>query len=96
MNEKSEDFTNHEYLEFVDIGATPSGLTRRWSVRSRHGKNFLGQQIILGEVSWWSPWRQYTFKPSSNTIWNKECLRTIAGFCESITEDHRSKKSVDA
>jgi hypothetical protein len=32
---------------------------------------------LLGEIKWFGRWRQYTFFPCSDTIWNVDCLNTM-------------------
>ena len=34
-------------------------------------------QEEIGEIRWYSPWRQYCFFPYGNTIWNTGCLNDI-------------------
>jgi hypothetical protein len=79
------------YLNIVDNGTTPSGLTRRWIVYQRGGVGYDNLPIILGEIGWWSPWRQYTFTPSGNTIWNESCMDEIAAFLRLMTKEHKTK-----
>lgn len=38
----------------------------------------------LGEVRWYSPWRQYVFAPKINTLYARSCLAEIAQFVESL------------
>jgi hypothetical protein len=62
------------YLRFALEADT--GKTRRWGVFSLlHGDR-------LGTVSWYGRWRQYTFAPEPETVWNKDCLRDLAAFLE--------------
>jgi hypothetical protein len=45
-----------------------------------------------GQVRWHSPWRRYCFFPSAGTVWEQDCLRSIAEFIESETAKHRKGK----
>ena len=37
---------------------------------------------ILGAIKWYAPWRKYSFFPQPHTVFEKDCLREIADFCE--------------
>jgi len=43
----------------------------------------------LGEIAWFGRWRCYAFYPAGSTIFEKDCLRVIADFCEEKTKEHR-------
>lgn len=73
------------WIEFVDAGTSPSGKTRRWNVRTRDGGH-------LGGVSWYAPWRRYAFNPAPSTVYEQDCMRTIADFCETQTRDHKAPR----
>lgn len=49
----------------------------------------------LGCVSWWAPWRRYTFRPDSNTIYDPGCLRLIADFCYSVTVERKKVRALE-
>jgi len=36
----------------------------------------------LGVIKWYSPWRQYCFEPSNNTVFARGCLTEIVAFTE--------------
>lgn len=55
-----------------------------------------GTDFLLGKVSWYSRWRRYAFFPQPGTVFEQECLRDIAMFCEMQTNQHRAyKEQVD-
>jgi hypothetical protein len=31
----------------------------------------------LGEIRWYSHWRQYCFWPRAGTIWNRDCMTEV-------------------
>lgn len=39
----------------------------------------------LGEIRWFGRWRKYTFQPAPDTVYEEDCLRDIADFCEKMT-----------
>ena len=73
-----------KWIEFVYIGKSESGKTDLWSVITKDG---LGK---LGVVEWYSRWRKYGFSPEQRTIFEEDCLRDIADFCEAKTKEHRA------
>ncbi len=69
------------YLNFVLVHDTDK--TKIFSVNSaRH-------EIRLGVIFWYAPWRQYTIEPEPDTVWNKDCLREVAGFLEQLMVERR-------
>ena len=44
---------------------------------------------VVGRVKWHGAWRRYGFFPEPNTVWDHECLRTVALFCEEKTKERR-------
>lgn len=43
----------------------------------------------LGAVLFYPRWRRYVFQPYSNTLYEHDCLRDIADFCEAQTRAWR-------
>ena len=52
-----------------------SGKTQVWDVLDSDGDT-------LGQVRWFGRWRRYSFYPSPFTVYEKDCLREVANFCE--------------
>jgi hypothetical protein len=70
-----------EYLEFYQVSY--EGITKRFEVISRiHGYS-------LGRISWYGPWRQYTFSPAFKTVWNKDCLNDISTFLQQLMDERK-------
>lgn len=72
------------YIEIIDAGTSPSGLTRRFNVTTKGGD-------MLGEIHWHSPWRKYIFAPRTASGYEEVCLREIADYLELQTRMHSSK-----
>lgn len=73
------------YLIFENFGTTPSGKTDRDYVKSQNHE-------ILGGVSWYGPWRKYVFTAAgSQFIFDANCLREIADYCEKKTKEYKAK-----
>ena len=62
-----------EYLEVKRQEGAPGRKTHRWKVSNKSGAG-------LGTILWYTPWRQYTFRPYALTIFNRACLENITAF----------------
>lgn len=73
------------HIGFKDVGQSPSGKTRRYSVYS------LEDNFLLGTIGWHGPWRKYIFSPVTTyqTIYEEVCLNEIAEFIRTKTVTHR-------
>lgn len=79
------DLFRSKNLFFRDDGPVNKGAkTRQFSVFSR------ATSSLLGYVKWWANWRQYCFFPL-NSLFNHECLRQVAQFCQEATTAHKSR-----
>src|SRR3989338_3930957 len=83
-------FIRMRQLSGVRKAPGPRGTTI-WSVyyvptveqRIRSNKN----EIFLGQVYWFNRWKRYSFFPASETVFEQDCLRKIADFCEGETKE---------
>lgn len=75
-----------KWIDFIDGGMSASGKTRLWHVVPKQGDG-----TPIGVIHWYGPWRKYCFSPNRNTIYEQDCLRAIADYCEKQTIAHRSK-----
>lgn len=73
----------NEYLRFEEF-TSPSGKTLTVHVLSARSGD------ALGSIGWYGPWRQYTFRPAAQTIWNTGCLDTIQAYIASLMADRRA------
>jgi hypothetical protein len=72
----------NQYLRFEEF-RSPSGKTLTVHVMSA------SRGEPLGSIGWYGPWRQYTFRPCSQTIWNTSCLDTIQAYIAALMEERR-------
>ena len=49
-----------------------------------------GGDDLLGYVQWFGRWRKYAFFPRPGSVFEKDCLRLIADFCERHTKTHHA------
>ena len=76
---------NSRWLTFRWIAKSPSGKTDAWRVISKSSDK------ILGTIYWYAPWRQYSFAPEPGTVFNRECLRDLAEFLETVMAKRAGK-----
>lgn len=57
------------------------GTTCVWVVLST------GSGALLGQIRWFSRWRQYVFSPHVDAVFNPDCLREIADFVAEKTRE---------
>ncbi len=77
-----------KWIEFSEPRSSKSGKTNIWAIYTKNQEE-LFSDLRLGQVQWRSPWRTYAFFPEGDTLYNAECLRDIAQFCEDKTKEHR-------
>jgi hypothetical protein len=75
------------WIEFPFSHTSSSGKTKVWAVHSKEN------QSHLGTVSWYAPWRKYCFAPIAPSIFEWDCLREIATFCERATTLQKLKST---
>ena len=60
-----------KYLAFVDTDQPETKKTKIIAIVSIH------HDEAIGEIRWFSRWRQYCFYPYKETIWNADCLNSV-------------------
>lgn len=73
------------FIDIIGGDPSPSGKTQTWVVAAKAGGD-------LGEIRWFGRWRRYAFYPLPQTVFEQNCLRDIANFCETETQRHRERK----
>jgi hypothetical protein len=68
-----------KYL-IVEERVAPERRTKIWTV-------YGSDDLPLGDVCWYSHWRQYTFWPLERTVLNATCLDDIAKFTKARTAE---------
>lgn len=78
-----------KWIEFAPQAQDPRKLTVSWDVNSTSNIS-----VRLGEVKWYGPWRKYCFFANRELalVFDKDCLRDIAQFCEDETNYHKEKR----
>ena len=73
-----------KYVKFGNPRFSKTGKTHVWPVKSR-------EKFDIGEIRWYGLWRCYAFFPLPDTMYEKDCLRTIATFCERRSTEARRR-----
>lgn len=72
----------NEYIKFEEVFFEKI-KTKRFEVISTRNNDFLGR------IYWYPSWRQYIFAPIYNTVWSKECLKTIEDFLQNLMNERK-------
>ena len=54
------------------------------------------QEVTLGVIKWYAPWRQYCFLPDDNTIYSKGCMNDINDFIGKLGDMRKGSQSHDS
>lgn len=74
-----------DWIKFLEGPQLPK--TRTWTVVT------LDEREVLGQIRWFGRWRKYAFFPERETVFEQDCLRRIASFCEEQTAAQRAARS---
>jgi hypothetical protein len=74
-----------KWIEFIEVGNT--GKTLKFHVQNKE------QSLVLGEIKWYGPFRQYSFFPEPNMVFEKTCLKDITDFIVNLMEERKKQKS---
>jgi hypothetical protein len=72
-----------KWIEFEEIDTDATRKTKIFEVITKEGR------LGLGIVKWHGAWRKYCFFPAEQTIYEWDCLRDIAEFCQSETKKYK-------
>ena len=65
-----------------------TGKTKKYNILTKDIPS-----IKLGEIKWFGRWRQYSFFPEPNTVFEKQCLKDITNFIETLMLDRKKKNT---
>lgn len=66
-----------EYLIFTEIKDT--GKTKQLAVGNKKGE-------WLGSISWYGPWRRYTYSPLTSSTYDVNCLNDITSVINELMD----------
>lgn len=73
-----------KYIVFTDLPVIPGRKTKRVLVSST-------LDVALGVISFWSAWRQFTFQPYEETVFDVKCLKEIIEEVERMNNEIRNE-----
>lgn len=65
--------TEYKHIYFDIVEVEPKRKTQVWECRTN-------EDDFLGEVKWYSPWRQYCFFTEQGIVLAKSCIDDISHF----------------
>ena len=74
----------NKWIKIVEYPHT--GKTKGFDVFNKSGS------YVLGDISWYSTWRQYCFTTVDNMIFNSTCLDLITDFLKEINTEHHKNE----
>ena len=77
-----------KWIEFKEVRDT--GKTKVFEVIA------VEDGFKLGEMKWFGRWRKYSFFPSSETVFEKDCLQDIADFLDGLMEARKKVRNGQA
>ena len=83
--EKGQIYRETKWLIFKVSELKPKTVVMHVVSKSRTGQ-------ILGEISWFGRWRQYSFDPEPSTTFNNGCLQDIAGVLSDLNKAQKTAK----
>ena len=82
-----EDRVEYKYI-CLEKAVSVSRKTSVWNCHSQMGE-------FLGVVKWFGRWRQYSFYPGVETVFNVGCMADISDFIGKLMAERREKKHGD-
>ncbi len=46
---------------------------------------------LIGIISWYGPFRKYTFRPEYNTVWDTSCLNEVIQYINQLMSDRKKR-----
>lgn len=83
------------WIEFLLAPRKPNRILDAWFVvpaKEKPDSSGVAQVAPLGEIKFVGGWRRFAFFPYGNTLYEQDCLRDIADFCEARTKAWRQGK----
>jgi len=80
--------SQRKWIKFKLAGRAESNLlTEVWNIET------IEDQRWLGQVRWFGRWRRYALFPATGSVFEQDCLRDIANFCEEQTTARRALRA---
>lgn len=83
--------TEGKWIRFVEFGNT--GKTKLFNVQNKEEKDGITQ--CIGIIKWYGPFRQYSFFPNPNTVYERQCLLDITKFIHHLMLQRKLTKDLN-
>ena len=83
-------------MKYIKATEVPNGTqkTKRFHIESLPtNTRFSGE--VIGIVKWYPGWRAFAFFPQPQTLFEPQCLRDLADFCEAETLKRREERKLE-
>ena len=77
--------------KWILIALAAEAVTGRTGDNSHAWLVLTKKRQMLGSIIWYGPFGKYSFQPTENSIYECDCLRDIAQFCEDQTAARKAK-----
>lgn len=79
-----EKWSKSSHLFYVDDGPVkPGAKTRKFNV-------FNLRHVLVAHVKWFGAWKKYCFFPLDSMLFDGNCMREIAEYCDLVTKEHKA------
>jgi hypothetical protein len=79
-----------KWIEIVENKTKSIGKkTKVFDVMTKETKN------LIGEIRWYGHWRQYSFCPKGNTVFEPTCLNDISAFIKKLMDERKPQPKVN-
>ena len=75
-----------------DLAGQQKPKTQVYDVSTKDDKGDGDGYHEMGQVRWWGPFRRYSFFPHQGTLFESQCLRDIAAFCDWLMAERKRRK----
>lgn len=75
-----------KWIDFQKLNRPADRKTDIYHVVTKDGNS------LLGTVTWYAPWRCYSFQPNHNTVFEQQCLKDIASFLDKLMLERKLQK----
>lgn len=75
-----------KWITFVKYAALKGQKTDSYRITTKDDTTHLGW------IKWYGPWRQYSFFPEADCVFEKTCLKDITDFIVELMEERKKAK----
>lgn len=76
-----------KWLEFQELEMQPNKKTKTFLVWNKEN-----DEVPIGEIKWYGPFRKYAFYPQPNTVYEPTCMQDITDFLNDLMDERKAEK----